>query len=77
MPTLVMWGTWDLVLPAHHARVAVNRLRRARLALFRACGHLAHVEQPERFVAELQALLAVRPTGRRERAGREPSAAGS
>lgn len=77
MPTLVVWGTWDLVLPAHHARVAVNRLPHGRLALFRACGHLPHVEQPERFVAELQALLGERPTGRRERAGREPSDAGS
>jgi pimeloyl-ACP methyl ester carboxylesterase len=76
MATLV-WGTWDLVLPAQHARVAVNRLPHGRPALFRACGHLPHVEQPERFVAELQALLGVRPTGRRGRVGREPSAAGS
>ena len=57
MPTLVIWGTWDLVLPAHHGRIAVDRLPHGRLALFRACGHLPHVEQPDRFVAELRALL--------------------
>ena len=57
MPTLVVWGMWDLVLPAHHGRLAVQRLPHGRLALFRTCGHLPHVEQPDRFVAELQALL--------------------
>ena len=58
MPSLVVWGAWDLVLPAHHARAATGRLPRARLALFPACGHLPHVEQPDRFIAELRTLLA-------------------
>lgn len=57
MPTLVVWGSWDLVLPARHGRAAVRRLPYGRLALFRACGHLPHVEQPDRFVAELRILL--------------------
>lgn len=43
--------------PAHHARAATARLPRARLALFPACGHLPHVEQPDRFIAELRTLL--------------------
>jgi pimeloyl-ACP methyl ester carboxylesterase len=64
MPTLVIWGTWDLVLPAHQGRAAVDRLPRGRLALFRACGHLPHVEQPERFVAEVRALLEQHQTER-------------
>ena len=57
MPSLVVWGAWDLVLPAHHARAATGRLPRARLAEFSACGHLPHVEQPDRFIAELRTLL--------------------
>ena len=36
--TALVWGTWDLVLPAQHARVAVRRLPHGRPALFRACG---------------------------------------
>lgn len=57
MPTLVLWGLWDLVLPAYQAQMAVDRLPHGRLALFPDCGHLPHVEQPDRFVAELRAQL--------------------
>ena len=57
MPTLVVWGLWDLVLPAYQAQMAVDRLPHGRLALFPDCGHLPHVEQPDRFVAELRALI--------------------
>jgi pimeloyl-ACP methyl ester carboxylesterase len=56
-PTLVIWGACDLVLPAHQGRDAVARLPRGRLALVAGCGHLPHVEQPDRFVAELRTLL--------------------
>ncbi|MET0191413.1 MAG: alpha/beta fold hydrolase [Pseudonocardia sediminis] len=56
MPTLVVWGLWDLVLPAYQAQMAVDRLPRGRLALFLDCGHLPHVEEPDRFVSELRAV---------------------
>jgi pimeloyl-ACP methyl ester carboxylesterase len=69
MPTLVMWGDWDLVLPAHQARAAVERLPHGRLAMFDACGHLPHVEQPERFVAELRGLLDEQPADDHRAAG--------
>jgi pimeloyl-ACP methyl ester carboxylesterase len=49
MPTLVIWGENDYVLPAQHAKAAVDRLPRGRLSLFADCGHLPHVEHPERF----------------------------
>lgn len=64
MPTLVVWGAWDLVLPAYQAKAAVDRLPHGRLALFPDCGHLPHVEQPDRFVAELRELLDGQPTPR-------------
>ena len=57
VPSLVIWGAWDLVLPAHQGRAAVERLPHGRLALFAGCGHMPHVEQPDRFVAELRRLL--------------------
>lgn len=53
MPTLVVWGERDYVLPACHARVAVDRLRHGRLSLFADCGHLPHVERPDQFAAVL------------------------
>ena len=52
-PTLVIWGGCDYVLPAHHAQTAVNLLPDGRLSLFPDCGHLPHVEQPDRFAAVL------------------------
>jgi 2-hydroxy-6-oxonona-2,4-dienedioate hydrolase len=52
-PTLVVWGGCDYVLPAHQAQTAVDLLPHGRLALLPDCGHLPHVEQPERFAAVL------------------------
>lgn len=57
MPTLVLWGENDYVLPAQHARAAVDRLPRGRLSLFPDCGHLPHVEHPERFGTVLSGWL--------------------
>lgn len=57
MPTLVVWGENDYVLPAHHARAAVDRLPRGRLSLFPDCGHLPHVEHPDRFAVVLSDWL--------------------
>ncbi len=57
MPTLVMWGALDYVLPAYQAPHAVRRLRRGRLAMFPGCGHLPHVEHPARFAQVLGEFL--------------------
>jgi pimeloyl-ACP methyl ester carboxylesterase len=58
MPTLVIWGESDQVLPASQARAAVHRLRHGRLALLAGCGHLPHVECPDRFATVLSQWLA-------------------
>jgi 4,5:9,10-diseco-3-hydroxy-5,9,17-trioxoandrosta-1(10),2-diene-4-oate hydrolase len=52
-PTLVVWGGCDYVLPAHQAQTAVGLLPHGRLALLPDCGHLPHVEHPDRFAAVL------------------------
>jgi pimeloyl-ACP methyl ester carboxylesterase len=58
MPTLVMWGGCDYVLPVHQAYAAARLLPNGRLAVFPGCGHLPHVERPDRFVAVLADWLA-------------------
>jgi pimeloyl-ACP methyl ester carboxylesterase len=58
MPTLVVWGGCDYVLPASQAQAAVDRLPHGRLALFADCGHLPHVECPDRFATVLSEWLA-------------------
>lgn len=57
MPTLVIWGIEDKVLPFWQANAAVARLKNGTLKLIPSCGHLPHVEQPERFVSILSEFL--------------------
>jgi 4,5:9,10-diseco-3-hydroxy-5,9,17-trioxoandrosta-1(10),2-diene-4-oate hydrolase len=57
-PTLIIWGASDYLLPAHQARTAVDLLPHGRLALLPDCGHLPHIEHPDRFAAVLGDWLA-------------------
>jgi 4,5:9,10-diseco-3-hydroxy-5,9,17-trioxoandrosta-1(10),2-diene-4-oate hydrolase len=57
MPTLIMWGIEDRVIPLWHAGAAVSRLEKGALELIPNCGHLPHVEQPKRFVSILEDFL--------------------
>jgi 4,5:9,10-diseco-3-hydroxy-5,9,17-trioxoandrosta-1(10),2-diene-4-oate hydrolase len=52
-PTLIIWGASDYLLPAHQARTAVDLLPHGRLVLLPDCGHLPHIEHPDRFAAVL------------------------
>ena len=58
VPALVVWGASDLVVPAAHARRAMDRLAEGRLVMLPGCGHLAPIERPEEFVAALEGFLA-------------------
>jgi 4,5:9,10-diseco-3-hydroxy-5,9,17-trioxoandrosta-1(10),2-diene-4-oate hydrolase len=60
VPTIVVWGTRDRVLPYSQAKEAVSRLREGYLELVPDCGHLPHVEQPGRFVSALERFLGER-----------------
>ncbi|YAF97461.1 MAG: alpha/beta fold hydrolase [Nodularia sp. CChRGM 3473] len=58
MPTLVVWGVNDLVLPNNQAQDAVKRLQQGHLSLIPSCGHLPQVEHPELFTDALNQFLA-------------------
>jgi 2-hydroxy-6-oxonona-2,4-dienedioate hydrolase len=57
MPTLIVWGIEDRVLPYWQAQDALTRLHKGSLELIPNCGHLPHVERPERFVSSLDGFL--------------------
>ena len=57
MPTLVVWGARDRVFPWSQAKRAAARLREGSLALIPECGHMPHVECPDRFLAALDGFL--------------------
>lgn len=53
VPTLVLWGDRDLVVPVSQARAAARLLPCGSLKVIANTGHLPHVERPEKFVAAL------------------------
>jgi len=57
IPTLVVWGARDRVLPESQAREAVARLQDGSLFLISDCGHLPHVERPDLFVTACEEFL--------------------
>jgi pimeloyl-ACP methyl ester carboxylesterase len=57
MPTLLVWGERDRVLPVSQARPALARLHKGVLEIIPDCGHLPHVEWPDRFVQALEGFL--------------------
>jgi pimeloyl-ACP methyl ester carboxylesterase len=63
IPTLVVWGARDRVFPESQARDAVARLPEGSLALIPDCGHMPHVECPDRFLAALGEFIGGRARG--------------
>jgi pimeloyl-ACP methyl ester carboxylesterase len=61
MPTLIIWGKRDRVFPYTQGQKAASHLRQGVLELLPDCGHLPHVEQPERFVSTLGEFLSDQP----------------
>ncbi len=57
VPTLVVWGGSDRVVPLRHAHDAASRLKHGRLEVLPGCGHLPHAECPERFAEVVTRFL--------------------
>jgi len=64
LPTLLVWGERDPVIPVDHAHGAHAAMPGSRLELFPDAGHFPHMEEPERFAAVLEAFLAETEPGR-------------
>jgi len=79
LPTLVVWGAVDRIIPVSHAYRVQEALPHSRLVVFPGVGHFPHAEVPERFVLALvdfidstePAVLSSEDLGRvlRERSG--------
>jgi len=54
LPTLIVWGAQDTIIPVSHAYGAHEAIAGSRLVVIEDAGHFPHVETPERF---LEALL--------------------
>jgi pimeloyl-ACP methyl ester carboxylesterase len=51
IPTLVVWGTKDRMIPAWHAASATTSIEGCRVELFQGAGHFPHLDDPDRFAA--------------------------
>lgn len=50
VPTLLIWGAHDAVIPVSHAHLAQDAMPSARLEIFDEAGHFPHHADPDRFV---------------------------
>jgi proline iminopeptidase len=57
VPTLISCGRYDFVTPELCAEMQ-GRIPRAEVAVFEHSGHMAHVEEPEAYLARLEAFFA-------------------
>ncbi|EWT02641.1 hydrolase [Intrasporangium oryzae NRRL B-24470] len=73
IPTLVVWGTRDRMIPVGHANRAHEVFPDARVVLFEGAGHFPHLEQPERFSAVLDEFIATGTTPPGARPEGQPS----
>jgi pimeloyl-ACP methyl ester carboxylesterase len=69
MPTLVVWGDRDAMIPVEHGRAAHAAMPGSRLEVFADAGHLPHRDQPWRFVRVLLDFLASTEPARLDAAG--------
>jgi pimeloyl-ACP methyl ester carboxylesterase len=57
VPTLIVWGDRDPIIPIAHAHLAHDVIPGSRLEVFEGAGHYPHCEQPDRFVEVLVDFL--------------------
>ena len=57
MPTLIVWGDEDRIIPVVHAYRAHEAIPNSRLEIMVGVGHFPHVEEPTRFAQLLVDFL--------------------
>jgi pimeloyl-ACP methyl ester carboxylesterase len=57
MPTMLVWGNRDAIIPYSHARIAHAAMPGSRLETFENAGHFPHHAEPARFLAVLRDFL--------------------
>lgn len=66
MPTLIIWGDADQIIPVDHAHQAHEAMPNSRLEILEGIGHFPQAEAPEKFVQVLSDFIATTPTADRD-----------
>lgn len=61
MPTLILWGGQDRLIPPAYGQAFARDIRGSRLVVHDTLGHVPHEEDPARTVAELRRFLGMAP----------------
>ncbi len=57
MPTLIVWGDRDRIIPVAHGHAVHEAIPNSRLTIMEGVGHFPHAEDPARFVEILEEFL--------------------
>ncbi len=57
IPTLIVWGGKDRIIPLSHAHQALQAMPRSRLEVLPGAGHFPQAEEPAKFVEVLRDFL--------------------
>lgn len=57
IPSLIVWGDRDPMIPAHHGRTAAAAMPGSRFELFEDAGHFPQLSDPERFTSHLSDFI--------------------
>ncbi len=57
LPTLIVWGTKDRMIPASHALSVEQAIPDCRVELFEGAGHFPHLDDPDRFARVLREFI--------------------
>ena len=58
IPTMLVWGGNDQIIPVDHAHRSHREMPGSRLEIFEHAGHFPHADEPRRFVKALHSFLA-------------------
>ncbi|MHB8220852.1 MAG: alpha/beta fold hydrolase [Acidimicrobiales bacterium] len=64
VPTLIIWGERDQIIPVSHAHVAHRAIPGSRLEIMEGVGHFPHAEAPQRFVELVTEFIDATPAAR-------------
>jgi pimeloyl-ACP methyl ester carboxylesterase len=57
MPTMLLWGESDRIIPVHHGAEAHEEMRGSRFETFPGAGHFPHRDDPARFAKTLDDFI--------------------
>jgi pimeloyl-ACP methyl ester carboxylesterase len=57
VPTLIVWGGGDRIIPVDHANAAHAAIASSEVVIFERAGHFPHAEHPDRFVDALTSFI--------------------